>query len=221
MRAVQGLLELLFPRKCVFCGRLLDREETDLCRGCRRDVPVFSPGRRSIPFVSAWTAAYCYEGLVRDSLLRFKFGGRESYAAAYGRALAARIQEELEGEFDLLTYVPVSARRRFHRGYDQVRLLAGAVGRELGQKPVRTLRKRRHNSAQSSLSGPGAAARQCAGGLPSGGARCMGGQADFDFGRYHHHRRHRFRVRQSVADRWRSQSSVRGGGGPQRWAKGT
>ena len=133
MRAVQGLLELLFPRKCVFCGRLLDREETDLCRGCRRDVPVFSPGRRS--------------------LLRFKFGGRESYAAAYGRALAARIQEELEGEFDLLTYVPVSARRRFHRGYDQVRLLAGAVGRELGQKPVRTLRKRRHNSAQSSLSG--------------------------------------------------------------------
>ena len=153
MRAVQGLLELLFPRKCVFCGRLLDREETDLCRGCRRDVPVFSPGRRSIPFVSAWTAAYCYEGLVRDSLLRFKFGGRESYAAAYGRALAARIQEELEGEFDLLTYVPVSARRRFHRGYDQVRLLAGAVGRELGQKPVRTLRKRRHNSAQSSLSG--------------------------------------------------------------------
>ena len=87
MRAVQGLLELLFPRKCVFCGRLLDREETDLCRGCRRDVPVFSPGRRSIPFVSAWTAAYCYEGLVRDSLLRFKFGGRESYAAAYGLSL--------------------------------------------------------------------------------------------------------------------------------------
>lgn len=27
------------------------------------------------------------------------------------------------------------------------------MGRELGQKPVRTLRKRRHNSAQSSLSG--------------------------------------------------------------------
>ena len=49
----------------------------------------------SIPFVTAWMAVYRYEGLARDSLLRFKFGGRQSYAAAYGRLLAARIQGEL------------------------------------------------------------------------------------------------------------------------------
>ena len=96
-------------------------------------------------------AVYRYEGLPRDSLLRFKFGGRQSYAAAYGRLLAARIQGELRAEFDLLTYVPVSPRRRWSRGYDQVRLLAEAVGRELGQKPVRALKKIRHNPAQSSL----------------------------------------------------------------------
>ena len=105
----------------------------------------------SIPFVTAWMAVYRYEGLARDSLLRFKFGGRQSYAAAYGRLLAARIQGELRAEFDLLTYVPVSPRRRWSRGYDQVRLLAEAVGRELGQKPVRALKKIRHNPAQSSL----------------------------------------------------------------------
>ena len=151
MRALYRLLDLLFPPKCVLCGRLLDREETDLCGACRREGPVFSGGGMSIPFVTAWMAVYRYEGLARDSLLRFKFGGRQSYAAAYGRLLAARIQGELRAEFDLLTYVPVSPRRRWSRGYDQVRLLAEAVGRELGQKPVRALKKIRHNPAQSSL----------------------------------------------------------------------
>lgn len=151
MRALYRLLDLLFPPKCVLCGRLLDREETDLCGACRRDGPALSGGGMSIPFVAAWTAVYRYEGLARDSLLRFKFGGRQSYAAAYGRLLAARIQGELGAEFDLLTYVPVSPRRRWSRGYDQVRLLAEAVGRELGQKPVRALKKIRHNPAQSSL----------------------------------------------------------------------
>lgn len=151
MRALYRLLDLLFPPKCVLCGRLLEREETDLCGACRREGPVFSGGGMSIPFVTAWMAVYRYEGLARDSLLRFKFGGRQSYAAAYGRLLAARIQGELRAEFDLLTYVPVSPRRRWSRGYDQVRLLAEAVGRELGQKPVRALKKIRHNPAQSSL----------------------------------------------------------------------
>ena len=39
MRALYRLLDLLFPPKCVLCGRLLDREETDLCGACRRGFP--------------------------------------------------------------------------------------------------------------------------------------------------------------------------------------
>ena len=58
MRALYRLLDLLFPPKCVLCGRLLDREETDLCGACRREGPVFSGGGMSIPFVTAWMAVY-------------------------------------------------------------------------------------------------------------------------------------------------------------------
>ena len=213
MRALYRLLDLLFPPKCVLCGRLLDREETDLCGACRREGPVFSGGGMSIPFVTAWMAVYRYEGLARDSLLRFKFGGRQSYAAAYGRLLAARIQGELRAEFDLLTYVPVSPRRRWSRGYDQVRLLAEAVGRELGQKPVRALKKIRHNPAQSSLREREQRRANV--------SRSPGRSADFAVGRHHHHRRHRFGVRQGVADRRRCSGAVRGGGGPWGRAKVT
>lgn len=62
------------------------------------------------------------------------------------------MQEHPEG-FDLLTWVPISFRRKLSRGYDQVELLAKAVGRELGMEPVRLLRKTRHNPPQSGIAG--------------------------------------------------------------------
>ena len=154
MRVLEFFLDLLFPTKCILCSRLLQHQETDLCKTCRLEAPTCSGRKKSITFVMDWTAVYYYEGTVRESLLRYKFGGRQHYAAAYGRLLAARISEELHGEFDLLTYVPVSTRRRLRRGYDQVLLLAKAVGRELGIVPVPVLQKVRHNAAQSSLQGP-------------------------------------------------------------------
>ena len=146
------LTELLFPRKCVLCGRILSKDETDLCRGCRTDAPESAPGIRKVPYLATCISIWYYEGAVRESLLRFKFGIARSYASAYGRMLALRIQEELEPEESLLTWVPVSWQRRFRRGYDQVQLLADAVGKELGIRPVKLLRKIRNNPPQSGIS---------------------------------------------------------------------
>ena len=55
--------------------------------------------------------------------------------------------------FDLITWVPVSARRRRKRGYDQAELLARSVCAELGYKPVCLLKQLRANPAQSGLRG--------------------------------------------------------------------
>ena len=61
------------------------------------------------------------------------------------------LQAHPEG-FDCLTWVPVSPLRKLRRGYDQVELLAKAVGRELGMQPVPLLKKVRHNRPQSGIS---------------------------------------------------------------------
>ena len=45
-----------------------------------------------------------------------------------------------------------SSLRKLTRGYDQVELLANAVGRELGMHPVPLLKKVRHNRPQSGIS---------------------------------------------------------------------
>ena len=67
--------------------------------------------------------------------------------------LAMRVLQEYPEGFDILTWVPVSRLRRFTRGYDQVELLAHAVGQELGMTPVSTLKKVRHNRPQSGIVG--------------------------------------------------------------------
>lgn len=151
MSPLAWMLERLFPPKCVLCRKLLTREETDLCAACRKELP--DPVRRteSLSFVSEWTAVCYYEGKARQSLLRYKFSGRRAYAPAYGRLLAARILREFSEEIDWIVYVPVSARRRRKRGYDQSQLLAQAVGRELGIPVVAALEKIRDNPAQSGL----------------------------------------------------------------------
>ena len=151
MKIYHWLMDLLFPPKCVLCGKLLKKEEADLCRQCRLDAPMFPNCKRKLQFLDSFTAVWYYDGYVRKSLLQFKFYGKRHYAAAYGRMLAMAIAKEHPEGFDLLTWVPVSRLRKLRRGYDQVELIARAVGTELGMLPVPTLKKVRHNRPQSGL----------------------------------------------------------------------
>ena len=92
-----------------------------------------------------------YEGKVREAILRLKFYGAAATAETLGALMAQCAAEHLSGEFDLVTWVPVSRKRRWKRGYDQAELLARAVCRAWGVKPVALLRKTMNNPAQSGL----------------------------------------------------------------------
>ena len=146
-------MSLLFPNKCILCGKILDRNETDLCHACRVDSPECPVRKQKRTFLDSWVAIWYYKGYIRSSILRYKFRGARSYADVYGRLLAMKLAAEYPDGFDLLTWVPISFRRKWARGYDQVELLARSVGRELGMKPVRCLRKIRHNRPQAGISG--------------------------------------------------------------------
>ena len=150
MKTYHWLMNLLFPPKCVLCGALLEKEETDLCNFCRIEAPEYPNGKRNVQFLDSFTAVWYYEGSVRNSLLRYKFHNARSYSRCYGRMLAMKLQQA-EEDFDCLTWIPVSPLRKLRRGYDQVELLAKAVGKELGMRPVPMLKKIRHNRPQSGI----------------------------------------------------------------------
>ena len=148
---LRKLTVLLFPPKCVLCKKLLAKDESDFCHTCRQNAPEFKKSNLRLSFLAGWTSVWYYKDMVQGSICRYKFSGRRSYASAYGRALAMKLQKEGLEDFDILTYVPVALFRRLSRGYDQVELLSQAVGEELGICPVTTLRKIRNTPPQSGI----------------------------------------------------------------------
>lgn len=150
MKLKNPITHLLFPEKCLLCHQLLHSPEIHLCRSCALEAPEALKLKRSIPFLSGAFALWYYEDHVRESLLRFKFYHRRSYAQGYGAILAMKLLD-LQQQYDLITWVPVSRLRKWKRGYDQVELIATVVCRELKTTPTGTLKKIRHNPPQSRI----------------------------------------------------------------------
>ncbi len=146
------ILNIIFPPKCILCQKLLTAQETDLCHRCRTDTEEFTKSKQKISFVAGWTSLWYYSGDVRKSILRYKFSNRRHYGAVYGRMLAMKLSSKPLCGYDILTWVPISDRRRWFRGFDQVELIARAVGEELGTPAVPVLKKIRHTKPQSRIS---------------------------------------------------------------------
>ena len=153
MKILQLLSDLLYPEKCVLCTRILKKDELDLCHDCRIHAPECPVLHTKYPYLNSWVALWYYEENVRRSVLRYKFYGKRSYAAAYGRLLGMKLLQQEDMAFDLLTFIPISEKRRRKRGFDQVELLAQELGKQLGVAPQRLLQKVRDNPAQSGISG--------------------------------------------------------------------
>ena len=151
---VSWLLDLLFPPRCVFCGKVLSSGELGFCARCRKELPWLegAAAEQTGEFFDLCASPLAYRDAVRDSIRRYKFKGRQGYHKTYGRLVARCVRDHLAGKYDLITWVPLSDRRKKERGYDQAFLLASAAALELGDVAVETLRKGRNTQAQSGLS---------------------------------------------------------------------
>ena len=151
MNLKEILLNLLFPPKCPCCMALQSRP--GICPTCEGELSR-TAGKailRTGPGGLRCAAPLWYEGPGREALLRLKFQGMASAAEPLGDQIARCAAEEFSGEFDTVTWVPVSRRRLRSRGYDQAQLLARAACRHWGVKPVRLLKKTVDNQPQSGL----------------------------------------------------------------------
>ena len=150
MGILAAITDLLFPPKCMFCRKILRGGDGAACKACEAELTGHD-GVRTGTYFSRCVIPMAYEGKVRDAIIRFKFQDQPGYATEFGRILAKCIQNEFAGQYDLITWIPVSGKRIKKRGYDQAMLLAMAAALELGDVAVETLRKTADNPAQSSL----------------------------------------------------------------------
>ena len=147
--AMSKLLDLLFPGRCPFCRRF--SKNGAICSACRKELPYVTGKDACISLRGAGrcAAALYYEGAVREAVLRYKFGGRRGSAAAFGELVAECAAQYFAGEFDTVTWVPVSRRRLRKRGYDQAELIAEASARLWDTHAAPLLKKVRETPSQS------------------------------------------------------------------------
>ena len=167
MRVVKWILELLFPSRCVGCGRL---EASGICRQCRAKLPYVEENacpkcgrygkwctcrsrtveggeRRHTPRYQQLMAPFYYEGLAREAIKALKFRGVVLHACWIGREMTERIRRETAVEMlDVIVPVPLSRRRFRERGFNQAALLAGEISRELSVPMREDLLVKKHDS---------------------------------------------------------------------------
>ena len=149
MRLLDSLAALLFPPHCAFCGKV---GVQGVCSECEKALPYCKTPLHERAEIGACLAPLKYEGIVREALLSYKFHAGQSRCTGFGDVLAQAAAEHFGGEFDLVTYVPVSKKRKQKRGYDQSYLLARETCRHWDTAPAALLQKTKDNVAQSSLS---------------------------------------------------------------------
>ncbi len=150
MRPLLFFLNLLYPPKCPFCGRVLERGEEGWCASCQEDLPWTEPGEgKAVEECDACLSPLWYRDGVRDGVHRYKFGGGRSHARLLGELMAQCLQDRWTGRLDLITWAPLHPKRKKKRGYDQAELLARRVGELTGLPVEDTLEKVRVTAVQS------------------------------------------------------------------------
>lgn len=152
MGILTGFLDLLFPEKCVFCRKALKKGEVSMCAACVNGLP-FTPegGRQEGRSFDVCVSPLYNEGTVNEAVMRFKFRDATNYAGLFGKLIAECIRDNLKGQYDLISWVPLSAAQLKKRGYDQAMLLAMAAALELDDVAVETLEKHVDVPAQSGI----------------------------------------------------------------------
>jgi len=148
------LLNLLYPPKCPFCARLLERGEEGLCARCQRTLPWTEGHNPDVEFCDVSLSPLWYRDGVRKGIHRFKFSGGQVHGRLLGTLMAQCLSDRWKEGGDLIVWVPLSKKHRRARGYDQAELLARRVSELTGIPAAGALEKLRETQTQSTLTQP-------------------------------------------------------------------
>lgn len=166
-----------FPPQCIFCDKVLEiNSESCICDACKTAVmrcadkiccekcgkPIVSHGKRvrcyhcienETQYFNRIVSVFEYDGLVKESVQRFKGGKIQSYAVTYAECMAERLEQEYKDtRFDLICAAPSSSNKMLTQGFDNVELICKYLSSKTGI-PLRknVLRKIRRTGKQTSL----------------------------------------------------------------------
>lgn len=150
------LLDLLYPKRCPFCGRVLNPGEEGLCWSCQKSLPWVDKPAKTVDFCDGCLAPLWYRDGVRRAIHCYKFRGGRAHSRFFGLVMAQTLRDQWAEPADLIVWVPLSRRHLRRRGYDQAELLARRVGELTGLPVEGGLVKVRETQTQSRIVKDGA-----------------------------------------------------------------
>ena len=147
--------DLMFPPKCIYCGKLLKPETRPfICENCMDNIPcehnncakcggklnmidgrpVCTTCRTAGRYFDASLASADYDGAVREAVAEFKFRYRMYMSASLAYFLADKLKQLgiNKENIDYVTGVPCDIARTKQRGFDSAGLLAKETAAALG-----------------------------------------------------------------------------------------
>ena len=145
-QVVDVALDLLFPPHCVHCGRV----GSLFCPHCLRTVTPAS--RRRVVALDDVRAAVNYSEAVRAAIHAYKYEGVRHLAVVFSHWLC-EVLRGVNWRVEMVTAVPLHAKRLRDRGYNQAALLARELSVRYGWPFVpEALMRIRETASQAQLS---------------------------------------------------------------------
>lgn len=157
----------IYPRRCDVCGRVVSVDE-NVCSDCADNIRIVGKiclncGKAKAdcnckkehhkPSYDGIIAPFMFDKNVPRAIYNLKFFGRSELAEPMGHQISTVVKERFgDIEFDYVTFVPLTFRRNYKRGYNQSRLLAKTVSKDLGIECKPLLKKLFNNPPQRTLS---------------------------------------------------------------------
>ena len=147
------LLLIIYPEHCGFCGKEISTGKL-ICQKCAERVELLQcdgslPDSLSDVAFDRLFYAGIYTGITRNGMLRLKKGNGRNAAKYLSLALAKNIRSsDMNGHIDLITYVPISLKKRLRLGFDHAQIIAEILSEMLGI-PLESGLIRRKNSTKA------------------------------------------------------------------------
>lgn len=114
--------------KCPLCGRVV--EDYGLCHECISLINKDPAHYYDVEGLDDLIVSSTYSGIMRRLIIDFKFKGKLSYGEIISEIMTEKILEKNLKD-QVITYVPMHRKKEGERGYNQSKILAEKIARNL------------------------------------------------------------------------------------------
>ncbi len=160
----ESVLQLMFPRRCLFCSRVIGFEENCESKDCKAEKARLAlenkrlnPATHYFGELEGAAAVYLYEGSARKAILQMKYGGIADTGRDMGNCMAKElfgctfrrkygivdVKHVLQGVAAYHAVIPVPPSDN-KRGYNVPEILAKQIAKGLGVELMQSALVRKH-----------------------------------------------------------------------------